>query len=96
MLSASLNKTLKKLNILYDRKERILADGPIRLFSNLCLRILLNKQTKNVFTFCFFSYVPWNLHEPIPQEYNFRGMLDIRFVDCVYLHAYIYNPLHRF
>ena len=30
--------------------------------------------------FYHHSYIPWNMHEPIPGEYDFSGMLDVRLV----------------
>lgn len=39
---------------------------------------LVTLQICNTKLSCCYSYIPWNMHEPVPGEYEFSGMLDVR------------------
>lgn len=38
-----------------------------------------NSSSQSFLIIVCFSYVPWNLHEPIANQFNFSEMLDLRY-----------------
>ena len=56
--------------------QSILCQRPQQLCTQLCTNMLIMKIYPCPFPF-HFSYVAWNVHEPIQGTYVFEGMYDV-------------------